>query len=197
MSFRKEWVKYGLRVFTRNGPGKLISCEEMHGVVRLDKPWAGSRDFYFEEQGEVVLESDFTLVRIINLTSFTPILVTSAQNYWSWGECLSAMEDLYSSNETLLALNFQKRVFESNRKLKGEDLYQILETGLSVYRQHTKDKFYFSLEEARKAWHEDIDVLSGTSSDILLCALLDFENNKILAKAFFATTQVVSKETFW
>lgn len=54
-----------------------------------------------------------------------------------------------------------------------------------------------SVGEAKEAWQKDIDLLSGTSGDILLCALLDFENRKILAKAVFAVTQVVSKEIFW
>ena len=197
MSFRTEWTEYGSRVLTRKGPGKLISCEESRGLVRLDKSWAGSKDFYYEERGEITLESNFTLVRIINLTSFASTLVMNAQNYSSWEECLRALEEPYASNETLLALNFERKIFESNRKIESEDPYQILETGLSVFRQSLEIRFYSSLEEVQAAWQEDIDSLSGTTGDILLYTMLDFENKKILAKAVFTTAQTVSKETYW
>ena len=194
-----ELIKYGLRVLTRNGPGRLMSFEDQSGIVKLDKAWAGSRDLHFcsKDQSEMVLESDFTLVRVINLSTFAPIFITSAQNYPSWEECLNAMNDMYSSNETLLALNFKQRVFKANRNIISEDPYQILEVGLSVYRQHTVNKFYSSLEEAKKDWKDDIDAMSGTSGELLLCVLLDFDKMEIMARAIFATTQVVSKETFW
>ncbi len=197
MPFKTEWVEYGSRVLTRNGPGKIISCEETHGLVRLDKTWAESKDFYYEDRGEITLESEYTLVRIINLGSLKPILLVNAQNYPSWEECRKALEKPYASNETLLALNFESKIFESNRKVESEIPFQILETGLSVYRKPMEVKFYSSLEKAKKAWQKDVDVLSGTTGDILLYTMLDFENKKILAKAVFTTTQTVSKETYW
>lgn len=197
MPIKTEWVGYGSRVLTRNGPGRLVSFEETHGLIRLDKAWAGSKDFYYEDLGEITLESEYTLVRIINSGSLKPILLVNAQNYPSWEECPRALEKPYASNETLLALNFESKIFESNRKLESEIPFQILETGLSEYRHPTEVKFYSSFEKAKKAWKKDVDVLSGTSGDILLCTLLDFENKKILAKAIFATTQTISKETYW
>lgn len=195
MSFKKEWAKYGARVLTRNGPGKFHSFTGAGAQVELDSPWAGDK-LLLGEVDEMVVESDFTLVRIINLGTFTPGLITNAQNYPSWDECKNALEEPVASNETLIALNFEKRQFKSNRKIESDDPYHILEIPLNVYRV-LKVKLYSSLEEAQKAWQDDIDALSGTSDDILLCALLDFENKQILAKAVLAATQVVSKEIFW
>lgn len=195
MSFRKAWEKYGARVLTRNGPGKLFSFIGNGVEVKLDKPWAGKKSRFFDETDEIVIESNFTLVRIINLGSSTPRLITTGQNYPTWDECRNTLGGPFASNETLIALNFEKRIFESNRRLENTDLYQVLETTLNAY-QATEAKLYSSLEKARKAWQDDIDALSGTSGDILLCALLDFENKRILAKAVFAATQVVSKEIF-
>lgn len=151
MSFKTEWVAFGSRVLTRNGPGRLVSLGGMGGEVELDKSWAGSRFLFVGEPGEASLESDFTLVRIINLTSFAPTLIMSAQNYPSWEECLKALEEPYASNETLLALNFKSKIFESNRRIESEDPYQILETALSIYRQSLEAKFYSFLEEAQAA----------------------------------------------
>lgn len=193
MSFKKEWVKRRTRVLTRNGPGKLISYGRIGAKVELDKPWAGSKFAFFGETDEIVIESNFTLVRIINLGSFTPRLIVGAQNYSFWDECLNALEGHYASNETLIALNFEKRIFESNRRLESPNPYQILETGLGIC-QSTEAKLYSSLGETKTAWQENIDTLSGTSGNIWLCTLLNLENKRILAKAVFATTQVVSKE---
>lgn len=197
MSFKIEWVKKGSRVITQNGPGSLESFGGLGGEVRLDKEWAGSKLLYFSDTGEMSLESDFTLIRVINLGKFKPILLASAQNYPSREECMSVLEEPCASNETLLALDFQQRTFESSRKIESELPYQVLETGLSVYRRIEDVSFYSSLDEAREAWQEDVDPLAGTSGDVLLYALLDFEGRKILAKAVLTTAQVVSKETFW
>ncbi|MBU4000359.1 hypothetical protein KKG29_04285 [Patescibacteria group bacterium] len=197
MSFNTKKLKRGSRVLTRNGPGELVSCGGMGvGVgVELDRPWAGSKFVFFGEAEEIVVESNFTLVRIINLGSLAPRLIAGAQNYLSWDECRNALEEPFALNETLVALNFEKRILESNRRLGNADLYQILETGLSIY-QPAEAKLYSSLKKAEEAWKKNIDALSGTSGDILLCALLDLENKRILAKAVFAATQVVSKEIF-
>lgn len=193
MSLKIQDVKRGSRVLTRNGPGELVSYGGMGAEVELDKPWAGSKFAFFGEADEIVVESNFTLVRIINLGSFTSRLIADAQNYFSWDECRNALEGPFASNETLVALNFEKRIFESNRRIESANPYQVLETGLSIYRP-TEAKLYSSLKKAGEAWKKNIDVLAGTSGNILLCVLLDLENKRILAKAVFAATQVVSKE---
>lgn len=196
MSLKMHWMKRGTRVFTRNGPGAIVSCGGSVIGVELDHLWAGEKIVYFESSDEMVVESDFTLVRVINLGSFTPRLIVSAENYLSWEECICAMRGLVSSNETLLALNFKERRFESNRSLMNSEAYQILKTGLSVY-EPVAANFYGSLKEVRDAWAKEVDVLVGTTSNMFLCVMLDFENQQILAKALFATTQVISREIYW
>lgn len=187
MSLKKEWVKPGLRVLTRSGPGEIISYGEICQVV-LDN--AVGKIAFFEKDG-IVIESDFTVVRVINLGTFTERLITSAQNYPSWEECLRALEEPFAQNETLLALNFQERKFESNRPLGNLTAYQILEIYLDKY-QSMETKFYDSIQEAMEAWLK-ITELSGASS-ILLCTLIDLEASQILARAIFSTFGVCTKE---
>ncbi|PIR73048.1 MAG: hypothetical protein COV26_00635 [Candidatus Nealsonbacteria bacterium CG10_big_fil_rev_8_21_14_0_10_36_23] len=198
MSFKKEWLKPRLRVITRDGPGELISYRKIC-EVKLDEPFAG-KNIHLYEEGEIVIESDFTLVRIISGVFPTgpdlPDLVIGAQNYPSWEECLKAFEEPLSQNEELLALNFKEQKFKRNPPcLRNVELYYLIETYLGLYWL-IKAKFYDSQEKAKEAWQR-IDELSKRTDDIFLCTLIDEVNSRILTRAVFSTLKVITKEVWW
>ncbi len=192
MSFKKEWLKPRLRVLTRDGPGELISYKEIC-EVKVDEPVAGENTRFYEE-GEIVIESDFALVRAINCEG---MLIANAQNYPSWEEALGGLSQPFSQDETLIALNFQERVLRTNRPLRRWP-YHLIEVYLDMYwpKRELESKVYDNLEEARVAWQE-IDALSGTTDHILLCTLINLETSRILARAIFSTLKVITKEVWW
>jgi len=195
MSLKAEWLKQGLRVLTKDGKGKLFTWESTRTCeVELDEPIAGARKVHYET-GEVVLESDFTLIRVINTGFSTERLLVNAQNYPSWKEILEGLAQPFSQDETLVALDFQKKKFQSNRPFGMPDNpYHLIEVYFDMYSP-MKVKVYTTEREAREAW-EEIEKLSGTSGHLLLCVLINLETSQILAKALFATLKVVTKEVY-
>lgn len=196
MSFKKEWLKWNFfrRVITTNGPGTLIYFGPERKArhkwkVKLDEAVAGRRTLCIDE-GELSIESDFSLVRVINTNG---ILLSNAQNYLSWDECLEALTQPFSQDESLIALNFIDKKLELNRPLKAPP-YQIIETYIDMYWKMNA-KFYETLEEAMEAWKK-IDMIGGTSGHILLCTLVSLDANRILARALFTTAKVIKKEVY-
>lgn len=193
MSLKPAWLMDGLRVLTRNGPGRLSKC--YGGVmceVELDEPVAG-RKIIAIEYGEIVLESNFTLIRAINCGG---LLITNAQNYPSWEETLEALFQPFSQDETLIALNFQERILKVNRLLPP--CFHLLEVYFDMYwpSREQESEVYSESHEARRAWQR-IDGLSGTSDHILLCILIDLETSRILARAIFSALKTITKEVWW
>ena len=187
-----ERIKIGQKVLTRNGPGEIISFDKNRIQVELDKAIPGKKIFFFKE-GEITIDSDFTLVRVINLGTYSHRLIANAQNYPSWEECLEALKQPFPQNETLIALNFKERKFESNRLLRGAT-YNLIEVYLDMYWPMDA-KFYEFESEAKEAWKK-IDDLDGTIDHILLCTLINLETFQILTRAIFSTMEVIKKEVY-
>jgi hypothetical protein len=192
MSIKKEWLRPRLRVLTRNGPGELLQYGKIC-KVELDQPVAGKRIDYYEP-GEIVIESDFTLVRAIN---FAGILLVNAQNYPSWEETLEGLSQPFSQDETLIALNFQERVLRTNRSLPAWPCH-LIEAYFDIYwpKRELESEVYNDLEEGKRAWQR-IDNLSGTVDHILLCTLVNLSTSRVLARAIFSTLKVIIKQTWW
>ena len=195
MSVKEEWLKPRLRVLTPNGPG-IIKYSRVNGVcrVKLDDPVAGEEISVFQ-RGEVVVESDFTLVRLVNLGFLDYYLISSAQNYPTWEECLEALKQPFSQDEILIALNFEKKEFRTNRLLPQTEKYNFIQCYFDVHK-HMEAKFYDFIEEAKKAW-EEVDRLDGITNYILLCCIIDLETSQILSRALFSRMKVIAKETYW
>ena len=162
-------------------------------MVKLDEPVAGFETVYLEP-GEIVIESDFTLVRAINCEG---TLVTNAQNYPSWEEALEGLFQPFSQDETLIALNFQERILRTNRSLPAWPYY-LIEVYLDMYwsKRELEGKVYEDFDEAKAAWQK-VDALSGTTDHILLCTLINLETSRILTRAIFSTLKVITKEAWW
>jgi len=192
MSFKKEWLRPELRVLTRNGPGVLFSFEEICRV-ELDEAVAGQKVHIFEP-GEIVIQSDFTLVRAINCEG---TLISNAHNYPSWEETLEALSQPFSQDETLIGLNFRERILRTNRPLPAWP-YHLIEVYLDMYwsKRELESKVYGYLEEGKRAWQR-IDEFCGTTDHILLCTLVNLETSRILARAIFSTLKVITKEIWW
>lgn len=192
MSFKKEWIRPGLRVITPEGTGELISYGEIC-EVKLYKPFALEEISSFG-LGEIVIESDFTLVRAINCEG---TLISNAQNYPTWEETLGALSQPFSQDETLIALNFKEKTFRANRFLLLWP-YHLIEVYFDMYwtKREAESEVYEDLEYARAAWQR-IDALEGTTGHILLCCLVHFETSRILGRAIFSALNVITKETWW
>jgi len=205
MSFKIEW---GLnqKVITPRGVGEVVSIEDW-GICEVKLKEGGRREFEIEE---VVLDSDYTVVRIINLglglnpgmNGLEMKLLANAKNHPNWGEAKKALE-LYATNETLIALNFEERRFESNRILKGgiapslpegDANYHLIQAYFNNYWP-MKEIFFEAEEETRKAW-EEIEKYGATSEWIWLNALLDLEKNRILGQAIFCPVGVIRRKTW-
>lgn len=193
MSIKKEWLKPGLRVWTRFGPGEIVVFGKYCAKVRLDEPWAGGEEAELE-YGEIVLESDFTVVRVINCDG---LLIANAQNYPSWEEAQIALEQPFSQDETLIALNFKEKILRINRDLPSWP-YHLIEVYFDMYTKNkeAESKVYDDFEEAKTAWQK-VEQLCGTSNHIFLCALVDLKNFKILGQAVFSTLKVIRRDTFF
>lgn len=202
MSLKKEWVKPGLRVLTPNGPGALLSPETASGFygqhyeVELDEPVSGEKTVICHcQEGEVVVESDFSMLRVINLGFLDYHLISGVQNYPTWEECLEALKQPFSQDENLLALNFREKKFQTNRFLPAIERYNLIQCYFDAHHR-MEAKFYDSKEEAKEAWKE-IDKLSGTTGYIMLCCLIDHKTLEILSRAIFSRFKVIIKETWW
>ncbi|MCK4454189.1 hypothetical protein KAU51_02485 [Candidatus Parcubacteria bacterium] len=202
MSVKEEWVKEGLEdeeelsVLTPRGKGKIVSLNSA-GVFRveIEKPKLGKRVYRFEN-GEVTPHTDFTLVRIVNLGFLREKLLTVAQNYLSWEECLEELDQPYSQDTTLIAFDFQDKEVATNRAIPQRYRYHLIESCFDRHYLIKENIFFDSLQEAKKGWKK-IEKLAGTTGHILFCTLLDVRESKILSRAVFTTLQVITKETWW
>lgn len=198
MSFKVEWLKATKRVITSNGLGEIIACRNIPPAytVEIDEPVAGDKTV-FCEKGEVVVDSDFSLFKAINVQGR---ILGNAQNFPSWEECLNGLNQPFSQDETLIALNFQTKALRLNRPLHTVVYpYHLVGAYMDMYwpvDSETGGGLYKRLEGAKEAW-EKIDRLDGTSGHILLYALFDFNKSQILARALFTTLKVIKKETWW
>ncbi|MBM2820371.1 MAG: hypothetical protein HW405_131, partial [Candidatus Berkelbacteria bacterium] len=108
MPLSPKWKVPGTRVITPLGFGAIGRRLRGSAIeIRLDNPWAGETEI-FHEPGEIALDTDFTLLRIINIDMVG--IVTSAINYPTWKETRDlALTWPLVQDETLIALNFATR----------------------------------------------------------------------------------------
>lgn len=195
MPLKKKWGTPGTRVITPNGYAKILLSYPDGGKVevKLEKKVAGLTHQLYDF-GQVVLDTDFTVVRILNIDYFG--FVTSAYNTPTWDEAKEALEAPYIEDETVFALNFETQEFVLNRTWKFIGAYRILE---AYYDMHWRVKpiiLFPTREVALQYWQEKIESLAGTSNHLLLCVLIDLEGAKILARALFSTLEALKKERF-
>jgi hypothetical protein len=207
LSFKEEWLNLTRKVITPFGKGEIISIEDMGPFgkkckVRIET--TGRIEILPIE--EVVIDSDYTVVRVINLSpGIVPgmVLFSNAKNYPTWEEARESLK-LYSTNETLIALNFKERRFESNRILRGiidplflvKANYHLIQAYFNNYWQ-MEVNFYTTESIAKYAWEERIENCDGTSEWIWLNALIDLKTRGILARAIFHAMGVIVRETYW
>jgi hypothetical protein len=190
MSIKKEWQSPDLRVWTQFGPGKVVVFGKYCSKVKLDELWAGGEKVDLGN-GEIVLENNFTVVRAINCDG---LLIANVQNYPSWEEALTVLEQPFSQNETLIALNFQEKIFKTNRDFPSRP-YLLVEVYFDMYTKSIEEesKVYYNFEEAKDVWQK-VEQLCGTSGHIFLCALVDLEKSKILGRAAFCLLKIINKD---
>ena len=185
-----------LRVLTPRGVGQIVSLNYM-GVfeVKMEKPKSGKRVYRFKN-GEITACTNFTLVEIVNMGFSREKLLTMAQNYSSWEECLEVLDQPYSQDTTRIALNFQNKEFTANPVIPSTYRYHLIESCFDRHYLIKENIFFDSLQEAKEGWKE-IEKLAGTTGHVLFCALLDIEESRILSRAIFTTLRVIVKETYW
>lgn len=198
MSIKNSWLKRGLRVLTSHGPG-VLDFGILRGssrVVNLDKSFAGASVYYPSRKEEVVVESDFTLLKIMRSGVLGDnALMSNAQNYPSWKECVEALEGPSSPNETLIALNFQKKELLSNFPLVPKNTL-LIRTCFNMF-DNREWEVYVTPEEGKRAWESISGKLDGTGGPVTLWTLIDVEASRILARAILSTHKVILKETWW
>ncbi len=104
MPLSPKWKKPGTRVITPVGCGAIGGRLRGSQIeIRLDESWGG-QDVAFHGPGEIVLETDFTLLRILNVDGAG--IITSAINYPTWEEVSArALYSPYTEDETLIVGN--------------------------------------------------------------------------------------------
>ena len=203
MSVNEKWVKEGLnnneelKVLTPRGKGEIISLSSS-GVfeIRMEKPKSAERIYRFEN-GEITMCTDFTLVRMVNLGFPSEELLTVAQNYPSWEECLEALDQPYPQDTTLIAFNFQNKEIAINHiRSRYIPRYYLIESCFDSHYLIKENIFFDSLQEAKEGWKK-IERLADTTGHILFCALFDITESKILSRAIFTALQEITNETYW
>lgn len=197
MPLSPKWKVPGTRVITPIGYGAIggrLCAGKIE--VRLDQPWASEAEV-FQNPGEIVLDTDFTLLRILNVTGVG--IVTSAVNYPTWEEVADlALFWPFVQDETLIGLNFATREAVCARIWNHLGDYHQIEAG---YDRHTKIIPWVSesQEEAIQVWEAQMGPLSGTSGHLLLAILLVFEDDetRILARKLLGTTMVLKDERYF
>ncbi|MGB2762227.1 MAG: hypothetical protein WBC21_01650 [Minisyncoccales bacterium] len=203
MSVEEKWVEERidnneeLKVLTPKGKGEIISLNSAGSLkIRMEKPKLGELVYRFEN-GEITVCTDFTLVEIVNLGFSREQLLTVAQNYLSWRECLEGLNQPYSQDTTRIAFNFKYKEVTTNRRIPQIHRYHLIEALFDNHYMVRKSNVYFDTSlEAKEGWAK-IERLAGTTSHILFCALLDIRESKILSRAILTTFQVITKETYW
>ena len=202
MSVKEKWVKEGLedgeelRVLTPKGKGEIVSLSSAKVFeVRMEKPKSAGRVYRFEN-GEITPYTDYTLVRIVNLGFAREQLLTVAQNYSSWEECLKGLDQPYSQDTTLIAFDFQDKKFATYRGIPHRPRYHLIEAYFDCHYLIKENIFFDSLQEAKEGWQK-IKKLGGTTGHILFCSLIDMETGEILSRAIFTALRVITRETYW
>ncbi len=190
------WIVPEARVFTPIGYGTINGRLCGNQIeIRLDKPW-DDNNITFSSPGEIVLDTDFTLVRIANVDAVG--IIFSAINYPSWKEVIDlAMMAPYCEDETLIGLNFATHEGVCARVWNHLGNYHHLECGFDRYNKNfplvseTRD-------QALLAWQENVGPLSGTSGALLLEVLLAFEDDaiRVLAQKILGTAMVLKDELY-
>ncbi len=197
MPLSPKWKKPGTRVITPVGYGAIGSRLRGSQIeIKLDQPWGG-QDIAFHGPGEIVLDTDFTLLRILNVDGAG--IITSAVNLPTWEEvCGLALHSFFAEDETLIGLNFATHEAVSGRIWTHLGDYHQLEVGLD---RHTKIIPWVSetRQQAIEVWERQIGRLSGTSGALLLEVLLAHEGDesRILARKVLATTMVLKDEHYF
>jgi hypothetical protein len=206
LSFKEEWLNLTRKVITPLGKGEIISIEDMGSFGKICKVRIESTGrIEILPIEEVVIDSDYTVVRVINLSpGIVPemILFSNAKNYLTWEEARESLK-LYSTNEILIALNFKERRFESNRILRkigplflaGANYYLIQAYFNNYWPMEAN--FYPTESEAKRDWREKVEKCGGVSEWIWLNTLIKLGTGEILARAIFHTMGVTVRETYW
>jgi len=200
MSVNEKDIKEGLedeeelRVLTPRGVGQIVSLNSA-GVFGVEMEKSGKRIYRFEN-GEITVYTDFTLVEIVNLGFSREKLLTVAQNYPSWRECLEGLDQPYPQDTTRIAFNFQYKEVASNRAIPHRPRYHLIESCFDHHYPIKENIFFDSLQEAKEGWKE-IEKLAGTTGHVLFCTLLDIKESRILSRAIFTALRVIVKETYW
>ncbi len=189
--------KPGTRVLTPQGPGKIgnqIRRDEIK--VILDQKVAGIQDWFFT-RGEMTLDTDYVVVRTINLDGIG--LVTSAATYPAWEDALKAVKDHpYPQDETWQAINLNTGQVWSNRLFGDNFSYIISEAS---FDRHLRAQCHASEErsEAIAFWEKKHGNLSGTTGHLLITFFLGFENDEwcLLSFGLYSTMEIIREKSFY
>jgi hypothetical protein len=190
------WKKPGTRVLTAIGAGAIGGRLRGGSIeVRLDKPWAGENES-FHSPGEIVLDTDFTLLRIVNVDGVD--IITSAVNYPDWDDVVGAQLAPYSEDETLIGLNFASRKAVCARIWNRLGNYHLIEAGMDRHT-HRVPAITERRDQAVMVWERVITPLAGTSGHLLIIVLLAFEDDqtRILARKVLGATMVLKDEHYY
>lgn len=193
------WKKRGTRVLTPVGAGAIVNPRPRGGSIeiRLDKPWVGTNQT-FQSPGEIVLDTGFSLLRILNVDGVG--FVTSATNYPTWEEVrdLAMMGWPFTEDETVFGLNFVAREAECARDWNRLGDFHIIEAGVDRHTL-TVPKVAETRDKAIEMWERSIRPLGGTSGHLLMVVMLAFEDDetRILARKVLGTTMVLKDERYY
>lgn len=196
MPLSPMWKKPGTRVLTPVGAGALGGRLRGRQIeIRLDQPWAGENTS-FHSPGEIILDTDFTLLRILNVDAVG--IIASAVNLPTWDQGVLAQMAPYAEDETLFALNFATREAVCARIWNHLGDYHIVTAGMD---RHLKMFPWVAetREDAIEIWEREVAPVTMTGQALIIFILIALEDDvsRILARKVVGTASVLKDERYY